>query len=908
MEALAAIGLVLLAIFTIGGVCGIIAVGMAASLRRRMDSMEETLQQMKYGASRPPAYTPPPERPPVETPPPPANISEPPPIPSVAQLPQLVQRLARDAAPIPEAIPIEPEPAAPESIQEKWSGIESALGKRWMTWIGAVVLILSAGFFVKYAIDNQWIGPATRIGLALAVGIATTFLGEHFLRREMRALGLGLTGAGLAIIYVALYGGYAYYKLAFLPQNIAFIGMALVTAVGLGLALRHDGMAIAILALIGGFLTPVMLSTGEDKHNLLFSYLLLLDLGTLGVAFLRRWRALDVLTFAGTAILYWGWHDKFYQPELLLPAMAWLGVFFLVFLLLPFLHHLRRRTPVTVERFLLALANGLLAFIAAWLMMRAEHRDALALIALLLAAIYLSVGILIRLRIPEDENSLFCCMTLAMLFLTLAAPLKFELDAALIAWALEAPVLLVIGYRFRYLPARVGGFIVLLLAVGRLLFWGWPAHPESFQPFWNREFGTAIFVPLAAWTFALIHRVMNKGSVPHGDRVLQAMAGIGGAFLAISLAHSELWQWLMRQNLSEFESAYYAGCAGVVIWTIGAACLLFGGVLFESKASRATALIALIVAGILGVHLYLRDIPQAFPLFLTFRFLAVFGAAVMAFIWTATILSRDEHSADWELNLANSILPLTLLLTLILLRAETFQWITARAAGQNWALPARYYKECAGVLVWTFGAVLFLLGGRRENHRAKLSLGALGFGALLAISLYAHLLPGPFRLILNFRFIASLLSVLAAFAWPAVVLRRSDDKEWNGAAVAVLYAAITYLLLLLSAEVFLFCRNYFEDARRAAYSSQMALSVVWAVYAAILLAVGFIRRRRGLRFMALGLFGLTALKLALVDIAHVEQIYRIISFVVLGILMIFASYLYHRIEKTLAAREAGEPE
>jgi uncharacterized membrane protein len=101
--------------------------------------------------------------------------------------------------------------------------------------------------------------------------------------------------------------------------------------------------------------------------------------------------------------------------------------------------------------------------------------------------------------------------------------------------------------------------------------------------------------------------------------------------------------------------------------------------------------------------------------------------------------------------------------------------------------------------------------------------------------------------------------------------------------------------------VFTFARTTITDHSRARWVGHMSLSLVWSLYATAALTLGFRLRVRPLRLCALALFGVTAVKLAIVDIAHVQQIYRIISFVVLGALMIGASYLYHRIERRLSA-------
>jgi uncharacterized membrane protein len=189
--------------------------------------------------------------------------------------------------------------------QQWWAGLEERAGKRWMTWAGALVLFLSVAFFVKYAFDNQWLGPTGRVVLGIMAGIAMLVAGDRCLRMGMWPFGQGLIGGALAILYVSLFAAFSLYRL--LPQTAAVGGLVMVTAAGVALAVLHDAIPLSILAVLGGFITPLLVSTGKDPRDALFCYVTLLDLGVLGVAFFKRWRTLDVLAFVGTWALFTGW-------------------------------------------------------------------------------------------------------------------------------------------------------------------------------------------------------------------------------------------------------------------------------------------------------------------------------------------------------------------------------------------------------------------------------------------------------------------------------------------------------------------------------------------------------------------------------------------------------------------------
>ena len=184
---------------------------------------------------------------------------------------------------------------------------------RWMIWVGAVILVLGIGFFLKYAVENAWIGPTGRVALGVLAGLAMLGAGDAARRRDYRFLSQGLTGGGVAALYLSIFAAANFYQL--IPREASFLLMIGVTAAGIALAVLQDAVAIALLSILGGFLTPVLLSTGQDKAEALFAYLAVLDLGVLGAAFYRRWRALDVTAYVGSMVLYAGWYFSFYRPE-----------------------------------------------------------------------------------------------------------------------------------------------------------------------------------------------------------------------------------------------------------------------------------------------------------------------------------------------------------------------------------------------------------------------------------------------------------------------------------------------------------------------------------------------------------------------------------------------------------------
>ncbi|HDK37643.1 MAG TPA: DUF2339 domain-containing protein, partial [Thiolapillus brandeum] len=372
-------------------------------------------------------------------------------------------------APPPLPSPASPK-AAPEKSTEKGALelLEAKIGRQWIAWVGAVVLFFSAAFFLKHAFDNSWIGPTGQVILCSLAGLAVLFCGSHFIRKGWRSLGQSLMGLGLAILYATLFAAFSVYDEPVISQTTAFALMVGVTFVGMALAVWQEAITIAFLAVLGGVLTPVLISTGQNSRDVLFAYLLLLNLGVVGVAFFRGWRLLNTLAMAGSFILYAGWHFKFYDSPAMVPAALWLGVFFLVYLILPYLHNLVHKQNLKIEQYLMALANITFTSAFIWHMMQDSHRFTMGYISLALAGAYLITGLVIRRRLPKDVAALCGAIALSVVFLTLAVPLRLRGHGIMLTWVVEAPVLAYLGYRFRYLPLRIFAGVVLVVAVGRL--------------------------------------------------------------------------------------------------------------------------------------------------------------------------------------------------------------------------------------------------------------------------------------------------------------------------------------------------------------------------------------------------------------------------------------------------------
>jgi uncharacterized membrane protein len=236
------------------------------------------------------------------------------------RLAEIEKTLGIAAGPMPQPEP-EPPPATPPTRVETVAPpapvpapesprLETTLGLAWINRIGAITLAIGVAFMFKYAVDSAWIGPSGRVILGVLAGLAALGFADRAWRGGQKTYAQGISGLGVAILYLSFYASFGFYHLV--APGFAFFLMALATAMAGALALRYDAPAIAALGLLGGYATPLLLSTGEDRPWTLFTWVLLLDLGALALTRLRKWQALERLAFLSTVALYGGWmFDRF---------------------------------------------------------------------------------------------------------------------------------------------------------------------------------------------------------------------------------------------------------------------------------------------------------------------------------------------------------------------------------------------------------------------------------------------------------------------------------------------------------------------------------------------------------------------------------------------------------------------
>jgi uncharacterized membrane protein len=277
-------------------------------LSDRLVALESEIIRLKGKNESPkPAEPTPAPQPKIITPPPVAEAQ-----PTATPQP-VVSEQRPTAVPPPPPIPATPTP--PPRAKAPVINWEQFMGVKGFAWIGGVALFLGVAFFVKYSFDNNLLPPELRVAIGFLTGLGLLVVGVIMSRRNYAALSQTLCATGVVILYAVTFACRSIYHFEFFGPIPTFLLMALITATAFLLAVRLDALVVAILGMLGGFLTPVLLSTGQDNPLGLFGYVAILDTGLIIVALNRRWFYLPALAAFGTAFMQIGWMGKFFIAE-----------------------------------------------------------------------------------------------------------------------------------------------------------------------------------------------------------------------------------------------------------------------------------------------------------------------------------------------------------------------------------------------------------------------------------------------------------------------------------------------------------------------------------------------------------------------------------------------------------------
>lgn len=460
--------------------------------------------------------------------------------------------------------------------------LESRIGSQWFNRVGILAVLIGVAWFLKLAFDNHWIGPIGRVVIGLLAGAGLILWSERFERRGFVAFSYSLKAIGSGTLYLSLWAAFSLY--GFLPAAAAFAAMIAVTAFNGFMAWIRDAELLALYAIAGGLSTPLLVSIGGNHEITLFTYLLMLDFAVLALVALRPWSRLLFVSFWGSAFFVVGWWMQFYSQAQAGRTAAFLACFFLIFAFAPRLVRVDFAQPDQLSAWdhlavvVLPMVNALLGFVAFYaLFTPATAKWAAPWLAVLFAAFYLLVLRLPARGVLRASPTLLSALHLAIavVFLTIAIPLKTHGRWLTIGWLVEGAALIWLASRLGHKLVQVLALVCLAMGLLALVLLNPPA---STTPIFNQRFGTYL---VAIAVFALVSWLAWKSPdpqplVPWRSLAAAAVLAVNALILlAVSLEIHSYW-WLLRRRAAMAHAHNYQIYAQ---FSYSAFFMIFGAVL-----------------------------------------------------------------------------------------------------------------------------------------------------------------------------------------------------------------------------------------------------------------------------------------------------------------------------------------
>ncbi|NJM25901.1 MAG: DUF2339 domain-containing protein [Bacteroidia bacterium] len=684
----------------------------------------------------------------------------------------------------------EPNPVAGSGDK---NALEVFIGTNLLNKVGIAILVVGIGFGAKYAIDHQLLQPLTRIILGYIGGVM--LLGfAYWLKPTYKSFSAVLLSGGMAVLYFITYAAYDLYDL--IPQAIAFVLMVLFTAFTVAAALHYGLQVIAVIGLVGAYGVPFLLSDGSGRAEILFSYMAVINVGIVVIAFRKKWAVVNYLAFGLTWLIVASWYFVDSHQNHTLNALVFTTVFFLIFEISFLAYKILKTEKLDAADIAITLLNSFIYFGLGYDAMNTEDMsDYLGLFTAFIALVHFGSAILAKRKSAASETFYFVA-GLVLVFLTIAVPVQLDGNWVTLVWAAEASLLFWIG-RTKSLPVYEKLSYPLIAISFLSLLQDWTINyadayivseplAKTHTLFLNISFFTSVFV-------CLVYGFVN---------------------------------WLDRKG--QFARAYQPGSALSNAIAVGVPALF----LFVAYAS------------------IFKEIQFYWNLKYAASAQEVFEEGTTS---TVRNLDMQHFKVVW-----------------LLIYSSLF--VTTLAVIQHLKIRTRLLAAvCIGGATLTL--LVFILAG-------LFSLSQLGASYLAQPDSFHH---GVFNIVA--RYIVLLAMVPMLFI-NYLIVKQHFDGSLHITERIVCHA---FTLIILS-DLLL----HWIELANIRDQNAFSLSIFWGCYALYLIVVGLKKDLAHLRVIAIIVFGVTVLKLFFYDMAGMSTISKTVVMIVLGVLLLVASFLYNK--------------
>jgi uncharacterized membrane protein len=679
---------------------------------------------------------------------------------------------------------------------------EERVGAKWFSIIGIITLVIGIAIGVKYAIDKDLINEVTRLVLGYVAGSIILVL-ALFYKKKYSAFSSVLLSGAMAVMYFTTYVGYSYYH--FYNATVAFLIMSVFTGFTVYAAYIYNYEVVALVALVGGYALPLLLSTGGGEIQYMFGFMLILNGGILALSFLKYWKFVNHVAYALTWFIFTAWMSSEYKPEIYFGRTLFFSTAFYILFYMSFISYkVFRNKPFSAWDVILILSNSLVYFGIGYSALDHLYYDQyLGLFCVLNAVIHLGFAMLCKKKEVSDKTIYYFIISMVISFITMAIPVQLDGNFVTIVWVTELVVLLYMSKRFQIPTYRNLSYVIMWLAFFSLI------------DDWGRY-----------------HDLMDTKETILGLHLFRNHYFLTSVYAALGFVVA---QWLNRNMITN-------------IW-----------------------------AKIVNVSLIVIAIFTSYQ---------AFANEIVLYCDTRYLLSETKHFGEYG-----------------------YDWTDY---DHSW----RDYKTLV-ILMYSvlFFSVLGLLSIRKFGNRVMafttwginlflvivmFTVGFLILSELRSNAVYNDAYTQITTWNYNFRYVFLPFAFLPVFM---IYMYRNSEllakvrpiNTWlfHVCILFILSNELTHIMTMTHLD------NY-DHYRKVSY--RMGYTVLWGLYSMALIVYGILRKRKILRIIAISLFGLTIVKLA-IDAMSMSRGYQLIVFVTIGIILLIVSFMYQKFKPLLFGEE-----
>lgn len=682
------------------------------------------------------------------------------------------------------------------------SDIEKIIGENLINKIGIAITVIGVAIGAKYSIEHQLISPLTRIILGYLMGIGLLGFGIK-LKKKYENYSAVLVSGAIAILYFITYSAYSFYGL--IPQVFAFTLMVVFTAFTVVAAMNYNKQVIAHIGLVGAYAVPFLLSEGSGKVAILFSYMAIINIGILLIAFKKYWKPLYYSSFLLTWLIFFLWFTTKYQAaDHFGLSLIFLSVFFATFYMIFLAYKLLQKEKFEMGDIMLLLANSFIFYGLGYSILNTHKtgEQLLGLFTLGNAIIHFSVSAVICRQKLADRNLFFLVAGLVLVFITIAIPVQLDGNWVTLLWVFESALLFWIG-RTKNVPVYEKLSYPLMFLAFFSIAQDWLTIYNNYYP---EQPGTRL---------TLLFNINFLSSV---------------LFIASFVFINYL------NNNRKYTSSLFPQKALSAIITFSIPAILLIVLYYSFRMEISTYWNQLYIDSAIEIKKEGQEYPDNYWNYDLTKFQKIWIINYSLLFFSILSFVNIKRLRNRNLGLIN--IGLNTFVVIIFLTQGLYVLCELRESYLNQTL-SEYY------------------------HRRSFNIGiryiSFAFVGLMLTSIYNYL---------NQDFLKPVFANLK---------------------VAFDFLLYTSILWIASSELITWM-----DIMKFSQSDKLGLSILWGVYALLLIVLGIWKKKKHLRIGAIGLFAVTLIKLFFYDISHLDTIAKTIVFVSLGVLLLLISFLYNK--------------